>query len=134
MGKVPVRRYPSDSLVITVDGEAYRPHEGEWVEMRGGPSWDFMRDAANVTRLERTPFNQLAPEDSRVMTESLDRLIEFLATRLVAWDWTDPDGKPLPSPSKAVLGVIDRDEVLWLIQTLVAGGVPGQAEVQEKNA
>lgn len=133
MGKVPSRRYPTDDFVVMVGGEVYRPHEGEWVEMRGGPSWDFMRDAASVTRLEKTPFNQMNPQDSQLMTDMLDRLLAFLASRLVAWNWTGADGEPLPPPTKDVLGMIDRDEVLWLIQVLVAGNPPARAEESEKN-
>ena len=134
MSKVPARRYQSDDLTIASGGETYHPHEGEWVEMRGGPSWDFMRQAAVITQLESRPFNVMTSEESQDMTRALGSVTAFLASRLVAWSWTDMDGKPLSEPTAEVIGTLDQQEVLWLIQTLIAGAPPAQAEESEKNA
>lgn len=102
--------------------------------MRGGPSWDFMRDAAALTRLESRQFNALSDTDSLAMVNALDRLIAFLSTRIIAWNWTDPDGQPLPAPSPEVLGALERDEVIWLITTLIGGATPAVSAEDEKNA
>lgn len=134
MSKIPPRRVSADSLVIKSGGESYRPHEGEYVEVAGGPSWSFMRDAAELTRLENTPFNQMTAEESRGLVAIIDRIVTFLASRIVGWDWTDNQGQPLPAPTAEVLGELEQVEVQWLVQVLIGGVAPAEAEAAEKNA
>ena len=132
--KQPARRILCDEMTVEAGGVVYHPHAGEYVEFVGGPSWSFMRDAALMTQLESRPFNTLDPQESKAMITVLDRLIEFLASRIASWTWTGPDGKALPKPTHEVLGELEQAEVLWLIQALVAGDAPGRAEEAEKNA
>jgi hypothetical protein len=132
--KQPARRICCDGLKVEAGGVVYHPHADEYVEFVGGPSWSFMRDAALMTQLESRPFNTLNAEESRAMIATLDRLVEFLASRISSWTWTGPDGEPLPEPTREVLGGLEQAEVLWLIQALVAGDAPEQAEEAEKNA
>lgn len=134
MSKAPARRYPSDDLTITSGGESYAPHAGEWVEMRGGPSWDFLRDTATLTRLESLPFSELTSDDARALVDTLGRMLTFLATRITDWSWTGNDEQPLPKPTPEVLGSLEREEVLWLVVTLTQGATPGAAAESEKNA
>ena len=59
--------------------------------------------------------------DERTTQQYLDSLLarcERLATRVIAWNWTDLMGKPLPQPygRPDVLLALSNDELRWLLQ------------------
>lgn len=110
--KPPVRRVACDTYEVTVGGETYHPHEGEWAEFRGGPSWQFLRDSAALADLRETD-----PDRSGTIA-LIDRQLEFLASRLAGWNWTDDGGAPMPQPDSDVLQRIDQSEVNYLMSLL----------------
>jgi hypothetical protein len=126
--KPPVRRVACDSYEVTIGGVTYYPHEGEWAEFRGGPSWQFLRDSAALASVRGSAVKDTDQTD---LIATIDRLMEFLASRLVAWNWTDDSGKPLPPPSVDVLQRIDQDEAQYLMGLLSSSFADKDAE---KNA
>lgn len=105
----------ADDLVVTVDGEEYRPHAGEMVRLCGPrPGWWFLEALA-----------RLQASDGTVTSE----LLEALAGVVCEWDWTDDEGQPLPPPSADVLRRLSIPEVMWLAQTYMTG-----SEAARKNA
>lgn len=119
--KIPPKRIPSDDCVITVDGEEFHVHEGEWVE---------------IIRIET--FRQLiALVDIRMLVHSvvggdaLANLCDEIAQRLVAWNWTGNDGKPLPQPcqNRKLIQSLSSEEVLWL-----SSAIQGETKAERKNA
>ena len=132
--KLPARTVVADDLVIAVDGVEYRPHAGEKVMLRGGR--ETMQDslislraaaiqeevAAAIADIEAKGVESLADEaaagllEKRAELQSLTQEILLrLKSRIVAWEWTDPEGEPYPSPPTVeILMALEREELSWL--------------------
>jgi hypothetical protein len=123
-----VRRIPSDDYSVEFEGEKIFPHAGELVEVCGGPSWQFMRDSANLARFETK--ENYTPEEGQEIVRSLDSLVAFISTRIVAWSWTGPDGKDLPQPTIEVISNLEMSEVKYLIQLMNGGTAQAKQEEQ----
>ena len=123
--KVPLRRVASDSCAIMLgrvieDGEITNPgtahyvHQGEWV--------DFLPvgSLAEVVQLidDLRPIKEVL--DARHLSKVAGRITarcNRLSKRVIAWNWTDLAGDPLPQPygKPEVLLNLNNDELLWLI-------------------
>ena len=123
--KIPLRRVPSDSCAVvigqvlgeggaTVDpGTPYYVHQGEWVEYMPigsiGNLLNLMKSLAAATGT--------SPEGPDVMTRRFNERCAWLSEQLVAWNWTDLFGNPLPQPYRQVdvLMGLTNAELVWLI-------------------
>lgn len=117
----PLRRVQSDSCSVEVEGETYYPHRGEWVDM---------------TRIASARQWLLAMEMSQdgaeANTAKFGEVLQTVADRIVAWNWTDQRGNPLPPPSYDVIRGLSFDEIRWLQQASL--GVQPETEESRGNA
>lgn len=127
MAKPQPIRIPSDDCAVTIGGEKYHPHEGEWVEMIPGLTVGALHGMRVLQ--EMVPQLQAAEgepgEQARVvalMDTGYAEICSFLAARLFGWNWTDLSGRPLPAPdgTPSALQALSAEEVNWLLQA--AGG------------
>lgn len=133
MSKIPLRKILTDDCPvhvgriiedgkITSDGEAYYPHEKEWIKVipitsvRQFIAWDKLRLALSG--------------DMERMEQGLDMMCQSLSTKIVEWNWTDNQGNKLPQPhnNPQVLANLTEDELLYLFASVIE--TPGQ----RKNA
>lgn len=122
MAKPKARRVPSDDCQVTIGGETYTPHEGEWVELLEGQTVAEISAAREFLDLQ-SKFDALQGEDdeNRKVTALLDnaftRLCSALAQRITAWSWTDDAGRPLPPPdgSPEPIKNLRTEEVYYLL-------------------
>lgn len=122
MSKLPTRRVPSDDFTVVLQDKTYRPHAGEWVEFRGFPTVGaqlrFMR-AASWRAKTPDDFAAMGPDELEEamasMTEAIESTISELAQAIVAWTWTDNEGRPYPSPpSESDLQRLSTEEIGYL--------------------
>lgn len=122
MSKPLPTRVASDDCEVTIDGQACRPHEGEWVELHRGRT---VGEVTAINRLQALQAELAAAEDPERQAElagELDAvfgdLCSLLARRLVGWSWTDLTGRALPQPdgTAAQLAGLESAEVAWLVQ------------------
>lgn len=114
-------RVPCDHLVYEdEDGEESNLREGQWVE--------FKKKLTANDMAQMLQFAGLAENDNLVeMAEELPSIYDLLARKLVAWNWTDLDedfdeegDQPLlPEPSLEVIGELDFDDILNLVEMLM---------------
>ena len=115
-------RVPSDDCVVTIDGDEYHPHEGEWVVILRGVSVGKI----NLLRRLNTMASKIAAvqgdtdENQRVaeiVGAADDDAITMLRDRIVAWSWTDGLGRPLPQPidDVAVFDRLAQEELYYLV-------------------
>lgn len=132
--KIPPRRVPSDDCTVCIGreikdgqivnaGTPYRVHEGEWVEVLPIVSvrrWLSLRHMMDGTA-----------SDGASLEKALDALCHELSERVMAWNWTDMSGQPLPQPyrNEAVFRDLSDDEILWL-----ALASQGESPGERKNA
>lgn len=95
--KVPARRINSDDCKVTVDGEDFFPHVGEWVEIAGGRLFGEVMlnwEVSDMTALEgKSPSEQV-----RLLNQRYEKLLTHVLGRVKGWSWTDDDGNPYPNP------------------------------------
>lgn len=123
MAKPQPIRIPSDDFIQTIRGREYRPHEGEWVEIIPVRT---VAEARAVTIVQQLGADaeairndpQARAELDRIGFEQLLILANALATRLVAWSWTDIHGNDLPQPTgdPELLMMLSTEELLYLMQ------------------
>lgn len=136
MAKPPARRVPSDDYVVTVDGQDYAPHAGEWIDIIPGYTVGDMLDASRFQKLldDRGSIGDDEPEAMAEWLTRADRVLVDLAAsidrRLVGWSWTDARGRPLPTPTADVIASLTWAELNYLLRA-VRGQV---AEADRKNA
>lgn len=126
----------SSECAVNVDGATYYPHEGEWVELYRIASVGELR---TLEKLRRLGVDMAAAEGEPDQQERQMMLINrhfaevcgFLSQRVVAWNWTDLSGEPLPMPhgNPEALARLTADELMWLV-TASQGETPGE----RKNA
>ena len=101
------RRVVADDLAVNYNGEVYYPHAGEWVEFKGRPSVGlYLR------------FMEMADASSKGIQE--------LTPHVLAWDWTDDDGKPYPPPSVEVISGLPPEELKWLLTHASSDATPAK--------
>jgi hypothetical protein len=125
---------PADACVVTIDGTAYTPHEGESVWVIPGLSIGAINALTVLTQtgVAMDAAKGEADEGQRVtalMDRSLQGLSRALAQRIVRWDWTDMLGNPLPQPNGTPepLMALEAEELYWLLSA-VKGETPAQAK------
>jgi len=104
---------------ITEDGTPYYVHEGEWIEI-------FSTQNLSETMALIDMKNMVAEGSG-----ALRKLCHELSQRIVAWNWTDNGGEPLPQPHNdpEALERLTNDELMWLM-----GAVDGkETSVDRKN-
>lgn len=92
-----------NGLVRVESDEVQGP--GSFVTFRK-PNWRSMRKAMKGTDLEGA--------QAEIGLAMMDELVPEM---IVAWNWTDDEGGPLPVPSKdaEVFGALTAEEVMFLI-------------------
>lgn len=139
MAKPRVTRVPSDTCVVTINGEVYHPHEGEWIDVIPAPQTVAERQA--MVRLQIAGKKLRAASGDEDEQEQVDAFLEgdfgmalrIAAKRIVAWNWTDMRGEQLPQPdgNAAVLRELSDEELGWLIGA--CNGRPPEEEVEEEK-
>jgi len=132
--KIPPKRVPSDDCAIYVgrkiegdkivaQGEPYYVHKGEWVEILPITS---VGEAIAISRMLGLNIKQ-----ADKIAEGLNQLCEGLAKRVINWNWTGMDSKPLPKPynKPEVIKSLTEDELVWLAITS-----QGESPGERKNA
>ena len=123
--KIPLRRVDSDTCAVMVGqviagdtiinpGNPYYVHQGEWVEYLPVMSMGNMMD---LMKTDWPSGDPAAPDTQQAMWARITARCEWLAQRLLAWNWTDLMGNPLPQPYQRldVLMMLTNDELVWLI-------------------
>lgn len=136
MAKPQPRRIASDDCAVTLPGgEVFYPHEGEWVEVVLGMTVGEIQQLGPIRAIGvQMAEVQGEPDQNARMLELLgphyEMLTSLLANRILAWNWTDDFGRPLPAldgtpePLKRLRG----EELYWL---LMAG--QGETSAERKN-
>ncbi len=131
MAKPRPRRGGSADCVIIVDGEAYHPHEDEWIEVLSGVSVGELQATEHIRRLGvEIQALQGEPDEQERLMALLDPHYEELTTRLAeritAWSWTDDLGRPLGDPTDPATLKKLRPEELYYLVMATQGQTPGQ--------
>lgn len=133
MAKPPIRRDCSD-FVVTVDGQEFHPHEGEWVEMSRSMTVKelraFHRFQQFVTDMQASEGDSDQNERMmRALDEDFETLTAGLATRIRGWNWTDNFGEPLPQPDgdPETFANLTAEELFYLI------ALGGRSETPEER-
>lgn len=145
MAKLPARRVPSDDFAVRLGGVDYHTHEGEWVEIIAAPlQLRHMRAYSRLGTLgveleaaqadpEADAAEQAAAQLklARLMDENFDLMLSALTARVVAWNWTDDFGRPLPAPdgSSAPFEALSAEELHYLMGLVQAG----ESQDERKN-
>ncbi len=134
MAKPPTRQITSDDCVVTVEGEDYTPHEGEWIRVLPGitaAEIRLLRELQELKpKLEAIEGDDEAQGQSIVLLDkSYDRAVSMVARRVVEWNWTDSEGKKYPSgPTTEVIQELDVQELFYLV-----AAVRGETAGERKN-
>lgn len=107
-GRPASRRVESDDLVTQ--------GHGSWVEFRQRLSMKHIRSVAEMATWQNASFQENPAE---VLT-MLGRFGEILSELVIAWNWTNEEGKALPHP-KANPDAFDEltiEELTWLIEAM----------------
>jgi len=117
--------------VVLTEGEAIYPHQGEWVDILPVQT---MRESLALTKL----IGGASSEDdqtakvaaARQLVGPFEELCSELSKRVVAWNWTDNDYEPMPSPYKhpEAIKSLSDDELFWII-----AAAQGETGAQRKN-
>ncbi len=107
-GRLLTIRIPSD--------EVETQGEGSWVEFRRRLKAKHLRVIAQMATLQDVSFQ----DDPGRVLDVIDRMGQMLAPFVVAWNWTDEEGEPLPQPmgNAEVFGELDFGELMWLIERM----------------
>lgn len=128
--KIPPKRIPSDDCVVVIgrkvkdgkiiaDGIAHKVHEGEWVEMICIQS---IREQIQLINLRDSAGSD------QIASHALKGICEELAKRVIAWNWTDIMGNPLPQPygQPDIIEGLTSDEIIWLFTQFSDGETTGE--------
>jgi len=130
----PVERVSCDACVVTVKGKPYHIHRGQYVEYVGvneigelQAAWDFNRLSVKFDAVKGEAQEGL--KRLAILDEHYDQLLEWMAERLVDWDWTDQRGRPLPKPDGTAgpLRKLTPEEILFL-DSVLSGEVPAEGK------
>lgn len=145
MAKLPARRVPSDDFSVRVGGVDYHTHEGEWVEVIASPlQLRHMRAYSRLGTLgveleaaQADPAAEAAEQDAaklkiaQLMDSNFDLMLSALTARVVAWNWTDDFGRPLPAPdgTAAPFEALSAEELHYLMGVVQNG----ESQAERKN-
>lgn len=133
--KIPPRRVASDDCAVHIGrryenqtlvdpGETYYTHAGEWVDVLpvGSMQALFAWNRLQVPNVPDGTLTEHYQEYLRELDAALMAICTQLATVVVAWNWTDLVGQPLPQPygRPDVLQALELEELTWL--KAAAGG------------
>lgn len=115
-------RFPSDDFTVTVNGEVYHPHEGEWVELFPDQTVQEILATTSLGKYGAKMRAAKGDEDEQfqvmsAMGEQYSIVCTQLAGRIMDWTWTDRRGEPLPKPD-GTAGPISRlsdPEIAYLL-------------------
>lgn len=101
MAKPKPIRIPSDACEVPINGQTYHPHEGEWAEIMPGFLVRDQRMAVKVMRLQQAAKASKGDDDEQqqqviIMGDVNAELCAALAAKVLAWNWTDMRGQPIP--------------------------------------
>ncbi len=137
-------RIPSDECTVTVGGKEYHVHRGQAVEIVGTrsvgemkASWAFNRLSVEIDAVKvADDATDKAKDEANAKTMALledhyDGLLEWMAKRIVTWDWTGLNGLPLPIPdgTPGPLLALSPEELFYLMRIL-----RGEGTADEKNS
>jgi hypothetical protein len=129
--KVPPLRVSSDSYTITSGGETYRPHAGEWVDVKGGTRLRDMLTAVALGELAAGFDGAPTPAALAAFKGQLDDLAAAVHERITDWSWTDDAEKPYASPPWLTdIQGLDFNELMWL----ATAGMQTPTSEAQKNA
>lgn len=113
--KALTRRVASDDMKMTVEGEDYYPHSGEYVVMLQKLSAAGMITVLEISSLQGQDMTD--PEVAQRHAEVFRDACALLADVVMEWDWKGMDGKPYPQPrgKPRVIASLHLDEFTWLI-------------------
>lgn len=137
---------PSDECTVTIGGKTvdgktvggkeYHIHRGQSVTIVGTRSIGEMKASWGFNRLsiEIDGAKGEADEAQRVsliLEEHYDALLDWMAKRVVSWDWTDQAGRPLalPDGTPEPLMALSPEELFYLMRIL-----RGEGTADEKNS
>lgn len=135
MAKPKPTRVDSSDCRVEMFGDPYCPHEGEWVEMVRGLATGALEHLDALSQLQTQGLTLQDEEGGNVrmaqmMKQTAVVMWDLLKDRLIAWNWTDDRGRPLPQPDGTVepLKLLNFEELLWLF-----GVLQGETKVERKN-
>ncbi len=124
MGKKQVaKRKRRKAAVIRVqcDGMLYETEEGEEVALRAGQWVEFRAKMTARDIVDIASFSQMGEfddgDDIAEVAPIYERMVKFLAHKIVRWNWLDIDGDydPLPPPTFETLLDLDNDDLIELL-------------------
>ena len=127
--KVPAIRVSSDDFAVVIGEEEYRPHAGEWIEVRGKATVGDFLMASGLQQLQG--LEEMTPDQFGELETLLEGVLRQLAASIAAWSWTDDRGEAMPSPPTAeMLRALSFEELAYVI-----GAVMGttRTEATRKN-
>lgn len=84
-----VFRVDCGDFEVTIGGQTFRPHEGEWVD------FNAIVPVEATLAFDRARQIEVGPE---TFAEYIDAAIAHVGVIVRDWNWTDGDGDPLPLP------------------------------------
>lgn len=107
-GRLVARRVSSEELETQ--------GEGSWVEFRRRMKAKHLGVIAQMAALKDISFKENPSE----VLDVVGRLGGMLSPFVVAWNWVDEDGEPLPQPkmNEDVFGELDMSELMWLVEQM----------------
>jgi len=117
------------AFAVRVPSEEIAP--GTWVEFRARLKLKHLRAVAEMATWQDVDWG-------KNMTEALDaigRIGHVLSQVVVAWNWQDEDGEPLPQPKNNpdVFGELELEQLVWLIEHMAAHVGKLQAKKKTSN-
>lgn len=129
-------RVPSDECLVRIGDREYALHRGQSVWIVGTrtvgelqATWAFDRLSVELDRVRGEPNE--TERSLALLEEHFERMLAWMARRLVRWDWTDATGQPLPplDGTPEPLRYLSPDEVHYLRRVL-----RGEVTAEEGNA
>tara|TARA_Y100000310_G_scaffold317685_1_gene370839 strand:+ start:16601 stop:17035 length:435 start_codon:yes stop_codon:yes gene_type:complete len=114
------RKVSGDRIVD--EGAAHHVHEGEWVDIIPVGA---MTQYIALDKLRRALTNP----NQDGLANSMESLCRSIASRVMAWNWTDMKGMPLPPPTSEVIQELAEDEIIYLVNA-----IQGETVAERKNA
>lgn len=101
-----------DDLEVEIEGEKFYPHAEESVTLKRAGSVDEILLGAKLGSMGEGA-------DPQEIEETLVALVTYVASKIVAWDWTGDDGEPLGDPTDPVtIRGLGMSEQLWLYRRI----------------
>jgi hypothetical protein len=135
--KPPLRRVPSDSFKIEVDGVKYYPHYGEWVEFVPVVQLDTLLTAMTLQGLQDVDMSNVSAEDAAQVNAAFSSVTEDLSRAIVRWSWTGNEDPPVPfpeNPAKEDLRRLSLEELMWLVGASFSGRVSEEEESRGEDS